>query len=864
MRGPNYWSTHRKQLIVLKLGLSGDNSTNNIPGFHESLLALVPSLQDHRCTGKKRGGFMALVKEGTSLAHVVEHLALELQCLAGMQCGFGRTRNAREEDNYEVVFNYQLEKAGRYAATAAIHIVQQLAAGKPVTIEEDIQELIRLNSKYGLGPSTQSIVNAAKRKKIPWRRLDDGSLVMLGQGVHQKIINATVASSTSGIGIDLASDKEETKLILKEGHIPVPEGNLVYEVEELEAAIEALGFPLVIKPYNSSKGRGITTNLVSREEVYKAFEAAKNFSRGILLERFIKGHDFRFLVVNYKLEAVARRTPAMIVGNGSATIQQLVEATNQDPNRGEGHEKILTKIILDEASMVILSERGLTPASVLADGEMLFLKGTANLSTGGTARDCTDIVHPQNVFLAERAARLIGLDICGLDVVAEDISQPITTSNGAFIEVNAAPGFRMHLSPTKGMARNVAEPVVNMLFPDGTPSRIPLIAVTGTNGKTTVTRLTAHFARQAGHNVGYTTTDGIYINGNILQSGDCSGPNSAQTILRDPLVDFAVLETARGGILRAGLGFDQCNISILTNISEDHLGLSDIHTIEELAKVKSVVLRSTAKEGYAILNADDDIVYGLKDELDCNIALFSTRENNERVQSHCEAGGWAAIIERGYFTICQGEWRTRLGRVNEVPLTHGGRAQCMIQNILPAILAATLSNIDIRLIRKGMQSFVPGPEFTPGRMNIFPVRDFEVMVDYVHNTDGFDRLKEFMMQVNSPDKVGIIACAGDRRDLDIIYMGKCAAEIFDRIIIRHDRNGRGRSNENLTMLLKKGIESVRPEAEITVISDETEALGYAIDNADRGTFIVLASDEIQKSIEYVMKRQKHGAAQPVV
>ncbi len=488
----------------------------------------------------------------------------------------------------------------------------------------------------------------------------------------------------------------------------------------------------------------------------------------------------------------------------------------------------------------------------------MFLKDTANLSTGGTARDVTASVHPQNIFLAERIARLMNLDICGIDIVAEDITQPITKKTGAVVEVNAGPGFRMHIAPTQGLPKNVGEAVVRMLYPTGTSSRIPLVAITGTNGKTTTTRLIAHIAKHAGKTVGYTTTDGIYIQDQLIYSGDCSGPASAEVVLRDPSVDFAVLETARGGILRAGLAFDKCNIGIITNITEDHLGLNDINTIEDLAKVKSVVARSTFDDGFAILNADDDIVYAIKDDLDCNIALFSIDENNERIKAHCEEGGWAAIVEKGFFTICKGEWRIRIARVTEVPLTLDGRATCMIKNVLPAILAASISDFDSKIIRKALQCFVPNAELTPGRMNIFKVHNFEVMIDYVHNTDGFKQLKNFMEKTKAEIKTGIIGCAGDRRDEDIRTMGKYAAEIFDEIIIRHDKDGRGRTNDEITRLITEGITSVKPGMEFTVISDETEALAYAIEHASKGSFIVLCSDEIQKSIQYVSGLQQEN------
>jgi len=856
MRGPNYWSNYRKQLIVMKLDLEEceELPTNKIEGFSERIESLIPSLYEHRCSEKRPGGFFERVKRGTWLGHVIEHVALEIQSLAGMPCGFGRTRSASEKGVYNVVFTYQVENAGIYAAKAAVSIVEALKNNTPYDIKKDLDTLTEINKNEGVGPSTQSILNAAKKRGIPYRRLDNNSLIMFGQGVNQKIIDATLAGTTSSIGVELAADKEETRRILKEGFIPVPEGRSVSNKIELLEVVSSLGFPLVVKPVNGNHGRGITTNIHTDAEVVKAFEKAQTISEEVIVERFIKGFDFRFLVINYKLEAVSRRTAAMVIGDGTLSIQQLIDKTNSDPERGEGHEKVLTRIIVDSQTESILKKHNYTLDTVLPFGEILFLKDTANLSTGGTARDATDIVHPQNAFLAERIARLMNLDICGIDLIAEDITQPITEKTGAVLEVNAGPGFRMHLSPAKGTARNVGEPVIKMLYPEGAPSRIPLIAVTGTNGKTTTTRLIAHFAKMAGHNTGYTTTDGIYINDQLIKAGDCSGPASAEAVLRDPLVDFAVLECARGGILRSGLGFDKSNISIITNITADHLGLNDIDTLEELAKVKSVVPRSTFDDGFAILNADDDTVYSIKDDLDCNIALFSTSDKNQRVISHCDAGGWAAIIEKGYFTICKGEWRIRVAKVNEVPLTFEGRATCMIKNILPSILAASISDFDIKIIRKALQSFVPGPELTPGRMNIFDVRNFKVMIDYAHNADGFNELHQFLKNQKVTEKVGIIASPGDRRDSDITDIGACAGKMFDKIIIRHDKDGRGRTEEQMTKLLTDGIFKVNPGAKIQVISDELEALAFAMEHAGKGTFIVVSTDNIKGSTDFVMQQ----------
>ncbi|AEI50602.1 cyanophycin synthetase [Runella slithyformis] len=858
LRGPNYWSARRTQLIVMKLDLeeAEELPTNKIPGFAERLEAALPSLYEHRCSEGRPGGFFERVKDGTWLGHVIEHVALELQTLAGMFCGYGRTRSADTPGVYHVVFAYQLEKAGLYAAEAAVCLVEALKNNVPYDLRKDVQLLAEIHRTEGMGPSTRSIIEAAERRQIPYKRLNSDSLILLGQGVHQKLLQAGMTGNTGSIAVELASDKEATRQILDDGFVPVPKGETVSSVEELRKTVAALGFPVVLKPLNANQGKGVTTNIQTMAKAVEAFEKAHTYGGRVIVERFIAGFDFRFLVINYSLVAVAKRTPALVEGNGKESIGQLIDQVNQQPDRGEDHEKNLTKIKVDAMTLAILEEKGLTLASVLPFGELLLLKDTANLSTGGTAVDVTDSVHPSNVFLAERVARLMNLDICGIDIVAEDISQPITEENGAVIEVNACPGFRMHLSPSAGPGRDVGGEVIKMLYPSHAPTRIPVVAVTGTNGKTTTTRLVAHFAKNAGHSVGYTTTDGIYIQDQLIYEGDCSGPQSAEAILRDPSVNFAVLECARGGILRSGLGFDKCNISIITNITEDHLGLDDIHTLEELARVKSVVARSTFSNGYAILNADDDTVYGLREELDCTVALFSVHENNERVLAHCRAGGMAAIIRQGYFTLCRGKWTERIANVNDVPLTFEGRATCMIKNILPSILAAALCDFDTKTIRRSLQSFVPGPEFTPGRMNVFKVRDSQVMIDYVHNTDGFQELAEFMKRVDAEVKVGIIGCAGDRRDEDIIKMGVCVAQMFDKIIIRHDKDGRGRTEQELTRLLLEGIHCVNQEAEITVISDEVEALEYAIDHFGKGAFIVNSSEEIKKSIDFVRMKQQ--------
>lgn len=857
LKGPNYWSNYRHNLIVLKLDIQEleELPTNKIDGFSERIENMIPSLFGHRCSQNYEGGFFERVKEGTWMGHVIEHIALEIQCLAGMDCGYGRTRSIGEYGVYNVVFSYEIEAAGLYAGEAAVRIAEKIISGEEYNINEDIDKLCRIKLRKGFGPSTMSIINEAKKKNIPVRSLENGSLILLGQGVNQKMIRASMTSNTSNLGVEIACDKEETKKMLAKAYIPVPTGEVASTEEGVKEIVAEFGFPVVVKPIDGNHGRGITTNVQTVEHAISAFNIARAISDEVIIEKYIEGDDYRFLLINFKLVAVAKRTPAMIMGNGISTIQQLIDETNADPKRGDGHEKFLTTIKIDKVTDAILAGKKLSLDTVLPLGEILFLKDTANLSTGGTSTDMTDHVHPSNVFIAQRVAKLLNLDICGIDIVAKDISVPLNqNNNGGIIEVNACPGFRMHLNPSKGLARNVAEPVIEMLFPNNTRSRIPLVAITGTNGKTTTTRLTAHIAKTAGHTVGYTTTDGIYIQDHVIHYGDCTGSQSAATILSDPTVDFAVLECARGGLLRSGLGFDHCDISIITNISDDHLGLKGINTLSDMAQVKAVVARSTFDSGYSILNADDDLVYAMAEELDCNIALFSMDGNSERIKLHCENGGLAAVIEKGYLTICKGEWKIRVNKIEAIPLSFGGKAECMINNILAATLAAIISDFKIEDIRVALQTFIPSPELTPGRMNIFNFRNFDFMVDYAHNPGGFMELKNFLDKTHASLKIGIITGVGDRRDEDIKSLGVFSGKMFDEIIIRHDKDMRGRPKSEITDLLIRGIKQEHKNIPITVISDELEAIQYAIDHAPKGAFIVLCTDSINESIDYIRNR----------
>ncbi|MBE2288369.1 MAG: cyanophycin synthetase [Chitinophagaceae bacterium] len=853
MSGPNYWSATRHKLIVMLLDLEEmeERPTNTIDGFLERLQALMPTLYEHRCSEGVAGGFFHRVKEGTWMGHVIEHIALELQTLAGMDTGFGRTRETQNRGVYHVVFSYHEAKAGIYTAKAAVKIAQALIDGESYDLEADIQNLREIREDERLGPSTGSIVEEAIKRKIPYIRLNRHSLVQLGYGVNQCRIQATIASTTSSIAVEIACDKEETKNLLESAEIPVPRGRIIYDEEDLKNTIDKIGYPIVTKPVNGNHGKGATTNIRNWEDAVAGLKDAKVYGRAVICEKYITGRDFRVLVINYKFVAAALRTPAAVIGDGTHTIQQLIDIVNSDPRRGYGHEKVLTAIKVDSFTMDILNKKGYTLDTVLADKEELWLKPTANLSTGGTATDVTDFVHPTNVFMCERIARIIGLNICGIDIMADDLSVPITENGGAVLEVNAAPGFRMHLDPTEGLARNVAEPVIDMLYPPGSSARIPIIAVSGTNGKTTTTRLIAHIVKQMGYKVGYTTTDGVYIQNQLMMKGDCTGPVSAEFVLRDPTVNYAVLECARGGILRAGLGFHNCDVAVVTNVAEDHMGLGGIDTIEKLAKVKAVAPNTVFPEGYSILNADDDLVYGMHKDLKCKVAFFSLNEHNERIKQHCAKGGIAAIYENGYVSILKGSWKIRVEKVTNIPLTFSGMAEFNIANVLAAILATYVQDFKTEDIRQALQTFVPSPALTPGRMNVFHFHNYSVMIDYAHNTHGIMAIGKFIKNIDASVKVGIIAGVGDRRDEDIISLGEAAANVFDEIIIRQDKNLRGRTEQEIIDLMTKGIYNVDPNKKITVIKKESEAIDYAFSNAVKDSFIVIISDVIPDALEQV-------------
>lgn len=866
LRGPNYWSIRRPKLVVMRLDLEAlaDRPSNEIPGFYEALSARLPSLIEHHCSPGRRGGFLSRVREGTMMGHIIEHVALELQELAGMPVGFGRTRETSTPGTYQVVIEYENEQSGRYAARAAVRLCQSLVdtgSYPDAEFDQDLQDLLELKAEASLGPSTEALVKEASSRGIPWCQLSARAMIQLGYGVHQKRIQATLSDRTGILGVELACDKDGTKNILAEAGVPVPRGVTIGYLDELEDAIvDVGGFPIVIKPLDGNHGRGITIDINSREEAEEAYDMASQESRTrtVMVERFYRGSDHRVLVVNGQVVAVAERIPAHVVGDGRSTIQELIDETNRDPRRGQGHDNVLTRIEVNRSTEQLLERYGHTLETVLAQGEICYLRATANLSTGGIAIDRTDAIHPENLWLAQRVVKIIGLDIAGIDIVTPDISKPLREVDGVIVEVNAAPGFRMHVQPSQGIPRNVAEPVIDMLFPPGTPIRVPIVAVTGTNGKTTTTRLIAHIYKQTGQVIGYTTTDGTYIGDYLVEPGDNTGPQSAGLILNDPTVEVAVLETARGGILRSGLAFDRCDVGVVLNVAADHLGLGDIDTVEQMARVKSVLAEAALPDGYAVLNADDPLVSQMAERVQAQVAYFSMNPDNVLVRQHTQQGGLAAVYENGYLSILKGDWTLRIEQAAVIPLTLGGRAEFQIANALAASLAAFAQGVRIEHIRQALLTFEASSRQTPGRMNLFDLGRYHALVDYAHNPASYEALGSFVR--NWPGtRIGVVGGPGDRRDRDFVTLGKLSAQMFDEIIVKEDDDTRGRPRGDAARLIEEGITQSQSLGLGTVktfesILKESEAIETALDRAPEGGLVVILPESVSKAIAAIERR----------
>lgn len=859
LRGPNYWSIRRKKLVVMRLDLEelASKPSDEIPGFYNGLVETLPSLEEHLCSPGCRGGFFMRVREGTMMGHIVEHVALELQELAGMPVGFGRTRETATPGIYQVVFEYIDEEAGRYAARAAVRLCQSIVAQgyyAKSELEQDLQDLQDLHRDAALGPSTEAIVKEAEARGIPWMPRSARFLIQLGYGIHQKRVQATMSDRTGILGVELACDKEGTKRILGDAGAPVPRGTVINYLDELEEAIEAVGgYPIVIKPLDGNHGRGIGIDLRTWSEAEAAYDAAKEVSRSIIVERYYVGRDHRVLVVDGKVVAVAERVPAHVVGDGKNSIEKLIEITNADPNRGEGHDKVLTRIQLDQTSFQLMERQGYNLDTVLPEAEVCYLRATANLSTGGIAVDRTDEIHPENIWLAQRVAKIIGLDIAGIDIVTADISRPIREVDGVIVEVNAAPGFRMHVCPSQGIPRNVAGAVLDMLFPGDRPSRVPIVAITGTNGKTTTTRLIAHIFKQTNKTVGYTTTDGTYIGNFLVEPGDNTGPQSAELILQDPTVEIAVLESARGGILRSGLAFDASDVGVVLNVAADHLGIGDIETIEQMAHLKSVVAEAVLPNGYTVLNADDPLVVAMAQRVRSKVAYFTMNLDNEIVRQHTQQGEIAAIYENGFLSILEGDWTLRIDKAENIPLTLGGKAPFMIANALAASLAAYTQGLTLEQIRAGLNTFKASVGQTPGRMNLFNLGDYSALVDYAHNPHSYEALGGFVRNWQG-ERTGVVGGPGDRRDEDFVTLGRLSAQIFDRIIIKEDDDTRGRPRGEAAELISKGIVQANPDCRYEVILDETEAINKGLDSATSGSIVVILPESVNRAIDLIKAR----------
>jgi cyanophycin synthetase len=855
LRGPNYWRLAPVIACDLLLGGLEGVTTDRLAGFGRRLLSLLPTLQEHGCSGGEPGGFAERLRAGTHLPHVIEHVALELQTLAGPEVGFGRALRSGDEGVWWVIVAYEEEELGLRAVREAVGIVRACIAGETIHVHRLVRELRELYDDVRLGPSTAAIVEEAKRRNIPVRRLNSRSLVQLGLGARLRRIQAAMSDYTSAIGVDIAQDKAETRRVLEGIGLPVPEGRTSNSVEDAARIAREIGYPIVLKPLDASQGRGFSGRIDEEESLRRAWPAARALSARVIVEEFVEGRDYRALVVGGNLVAVAERIAARVVGDGRRTVAELIADANSDPRRGNGHERELTRIRMDDRTAEYVASTGLAMSSVPAEGQVVALCATANLSTGGTAMDRTEEIHPDNVTACEMAAGVTGLDIAGIDVVTPDISVPFRQNGARIIEVNAAPGLRMHTHPCEGVPRNVAAPIVDMLYPPGTDSRIPVIAVTGTNGKTTTVRLIAHLFRGRGKRVGFTTTDGLYIGNRLVMEGDMTGPFSANIILTNPTVEVAVLETARGGLLRAGLGFEEADVGVVLNVSADHLGLGGIQTVEQLAAVKGVIPAVVMREGHAVLNADDPLVLRMAERTPADVVLFSTREAgaNADFENHLERGGIGVRIEEATFVIRRGRLRIPVAAVSEVPLTLGGAARFQFENVLAAIAAAYVQGVRYDDIRSGLLSFFPSPAMTPGRMNLLRVDNGHVLVDYAHNPVSVGAIVELCRALPGRRRLGVVAVPGDRRDEDIRAVGRAVAA-FDHLILKEDADRRGRDAGTVAALIVDGLREAGRQDGYEIVLDEEAAVERALDWLADGDLAVVFAERVGAVLRQIRPR----------
>jgi cyanophycin synthetase len=882
-RGPNYWSYDPTIKMLVDLGVLEAFPTNALSGFTDALLDLIPGVGQHSCSTGRAGGFVKRLREGTWLGHVAEHVALQLQRDAGTEVGRGKTRGTGEPGRYNVIFSYAEESVGLAAGRLAVRIVNHLVEPDPAfDFAAEFEQLVLLAERAALGPSTQAILDEANLRDIPWIRLNQQSLVQLGHGVHQKRIRATITSQTSSLGVDIASDKKLTNQLLAGTGVPVPRAEVVRSADEAAAAAGRIGYPVAVKPVDGNHGRGVILNLADEAAVRTGYDVARGESRqgGVVVESFLVGNDYRCLVVGGVLRAVAQRIPAHVEGDGTHTLGELVDLTNADPRRGIGHEKVLTRIGLDSESIGYAREQGFEMADPVSAGQRVFLKRTGNMSTGGISIDRTEEIHPENAEIAELAAKVVGLDIAGIDFICPDISLPVRQTGGGIVEVNAAPGFRMHTHPTEGEPQYVAKPVIEMLFPPGSPSRIPILAVTGSNGKTTTARMIAHILKGMGRKVGVTSTDGIMVDGRVIRRGDMSGPRSASTVLQNPNVEMAVFEVARGGILRAGLGYDRNDVAVVLNVTGDHLGIGGINSMRQLAAVKQVVVEAVPRSGTAVLNADDPLVAAMGRHCSGSVIYFSMDPTSEVIRRQASRGRRAVTIEAGHngemIVLQHGRKSMPLVWTHLLPATFEGRARMNVQNALAAAGAAWAAGAHLHDIRQGLRTFSTSYFMAPGRLNMFELDGYRVIVDYAHNPPAVAALGEFVELLAKPSaggrralvtgqRIGVMATAGDRREEDIVELGRIAAHHFDAIIIREDANPRGRRRGETASLIESGarigMSEGGPCSNVETILDEMEATRHALDLGHEGDVVVVCVDHANDVWKELQRRQ-HGAASP--
>ncbi|SJZ74610.1 cyanophycin synthetase [Selenihalanaerobacter shriftii] len=839
--GPNIYTYYPAIRVKLDLEDLDKVESKEVERFNSKLITLIPTLKEHYCALGQPGGFLIRLKEGTYFGHVVEHVAIELLNLIGHKVNYGCTRESEVSGIYNIIYEYQSYAPAILAGKEAYKIVKSIINGQEVSMEEIIEGLNKEDVKASLGPSTQAIVDAAHKRNIPTIRLGKrNSLVQLGYGIEQKRIQATISQITSCVGVDIACNKNLAKELLKDMGVPVAKGDMATtEKEALEIARNLEG-KIVTKPYNSNQGKGISLNIKTDYDVMNGFKLAQSYSQEVMVEKMISGNDYRVLVINGEVVAVAQRIPAHIVGDGEATILELIQEVNKDPLRGEGHSSPLTRIRVDEAVLFLLAKQDYHLDSVISRGEQVFLRETGNLSTGGTAIDKTDEIHPVNKQLAIRAAKVIGLDIAGIDLITPDISQPLNNGRGAIIEVNAAPGIRMHHYPTIGKSHDVAGAIVDMLFPAGNSGRIPIISITGTNGKTTVTRLVSLILQQADYQVGMTTTDGIYINQKRLLKGDTTGPISAQFVLKDSDVEVAVLETARGGILRAGLGYDESDIGVITNISSDHLGQGGVEDLEDLADVKSLVIERVNDEGTAILNADDQEVVKLSSRSNVqNIIYISSQENNFILRKHLAQGGTGIYVKDNRIIINHNQKEIEVEDIREIPATYKGIAKHMVENILFATAIAFDFGIDVKLIKNVLNNFGGNHQQNLGRLNIVEIAGVKVILDYGHNLAGYQATLEVARELEAEKVIGVIGVPGDRKDESILEIGKISGEYLQKVIIKEDQDLRGRKEGEVAELLASGVNNAEDKLEIEIVLSEIEAVKQALNEIEPGQLLII-------------------------